>query len=194
MRRCLKSGVVAFCLFCLGACALLAPGRSGPLKIAPAALGEHTVEQQLLIRWPGGERAMDAVLEISEARLRLVLMAFGLRVLSLDYDGEHLAEDRHVPHAPEGARILDDLLIVAAPKEALQDALPKGWELFEEAMSGVSEAGETALAANRRIVVDGATRIDVHYAGCLPANPWRCEVTLKNHAQGYELILNSHEI
>jgi hypothetical protein len=194
MRTCLKTGVVTFCLFCLGACALLAPRRSEPLKIFPAALGEHTVEQQLLIRWKGGERGIDAVLETSDGYLHLVLMALGMRILSLEYDGVRLIEERHVPQAPESVRILNDLLTVAAPKEVLQDALPNGWNLSEEFLSSVDHEGRVSLAATRRIVVDGATLIEVHYGGCLPTDPWRCEVTLKNHAEGYELVLNSHEI
>jgi hypothetical protein len=161
---------------------VLAPGREAALRIPPAVLGEHTVEQQLLIRWPGGERSLDAVLEIAGGRLHLVLMSFGMRLVSLEYDGETLAEERYVPHAPDGARMLDDLLAIAAPADALRRALPADWELAED-------------QTGRVLAASGAARISIRYGGPRGARePWQGQVTLKNHAEGYELILVSHEI
>ncbi|MDR0440825.1 MAG: DUF3261 domain-containing protein [Candidatus Accumulibacter sp.] len=168
--------------FVLGACAMLMPGREAGLRISPAVLGEHVVEQQLLIRWPGGERSLDAVLQIADGRLHLVLMSFGMRIMSLEYDGETLTEERYVPHAPDGARMLDDLLAIAAPANELRRALPAGWELAED-------------PAGRTLFVAGAARVSIRYDGPRGVrDPWRGKVTLKNHAEGYELILASHEI
>jgi hypothetical protein len=178
--------VFSLCVFYLGACSLLVPKTEEPLRIPPAVLGERTVEQQLLIRWPTGERSMDAVLEIEGGRLRLVLMAFGMRISSLDYDGETLAQERFVPHAPDGVRILNDLLMVAAPEDALKNALPAGWTLKER----IDKEG----AGKRDIFADGGKRIEIHYSGGFPGNPWRGRVALKNHAGGYELVVISHEI
>ncbi|MDR2451056.1 MAG: DUF3261 domain-containing protein [Candidatus Accumulibacter sp.] len=177
----MKNGFLALaCASFLCACAALAPEREAAWRISPAVLGEHTVEQQLLIRWPGGERSLDAVLEIAGGRLRLVLMSFGLRVMSLEYDGETLAEERYVPHAPDGARMLNDLLAIAAPADELRRALPTGWELAED------PAGRVLAAA-------GATRLSIRYGGPRGArDPWQGRVTLKNHAEDYELILLSH--
>jgi hypothetical protein len=166
------------CASVLCACALLAPAREAVLRISPAVLGEHTVAQQLLIRWPGGERSLDAVLEIADGRLHLVLMTFGIRLMSLEYDGQTLAEERYVPHAPDGARMLDDLLAIATPADALRRALPAGWELLED-------------HAGRVLAADGVARVSIRYG---TPDPWQGRVTLKNHAEGYELILVSHEI
>ena len=179
----MKNGFLALaCASFLCACAALAPGRDAAWRISPAVLGEHVVEQQLLIRWPGGERSLDAVLEIADARLRLVLMTFGMRVMSLEYDGETLAEERYVPHAPDGARMLNDLLAIAAPANELRRALPAGWELVED------HAGRVLTAA-------GAPRLSIRYGGPRGARePWQGKVTLKNHAEGYELTLVSHGI
>jgi hypothetical protein len=168
-------------------CACVSPAnRHGtlapPLKIALAALGEHMVEQQLVMRWPGGERAMDAILEIAGGRLRLVMLAFGMRITSLEYDGKELAEQRFVPHAPDGARILNDLLLIAAPLEDLRRALPPG--------TSVSEARENGRM-RREIVMDGATLAVIDYE---TESPWKGKVTFAHLAIGYELILESHEI
>jgi hypothetical protein len=176
-----KNGfLVLACASFLCACAGLAPEREAAFGISPAVLGEHTVEQQLLIRWPGGERSLDAVLEIADGRLYLVLMTFGVRIMSLEYDGETLAEERYVPHAPDGVRMLNDLLAIAAPADELRRALPAGWELVED------HAGRVFAAA-------GATRLSIRYGSPRGArDPWQGKVTLKNHAEGYELILVSH--
>jgi len=185
---------LSLCILCLGACSLLTPKQESLLLVSPVALGDRTVEQQLQIRWQGGERVIDAALEIEDGRLSLVLMAFGMRVLSLEYDGKTFTQERFVPHAPDGVRILNDLMMIAAPRDDLRDALPKGWTLEEHLASGISDEGATAGSAGREIFVDGMKQIEIHYAGCFPANPWRGKVILKNLAKGYELILVSHEI
>jgi hypothetical protein len=173
---------------------LLTPKQESLLPVSPAVLGDRTVEQQLQIRWQGGERVIDAALEIEDGRLRLVLMAFGMRVLSLDYDGKTFTQERFVPHAPDGVRILNDLMMIAAPRDELQNALPAGWTLEEHLASGISDEGSVSRAAGREIFADGVKQIEIHYADCFPANPWQGKVTLKNLAKGYELILISHEI
>ncbi|MDR1063801.1 MAG: DUF3261 domain-containing protein [Azoarcus sp.] len=187
MRARLTAGLFyVCCVLCLGACALPAPGREtlapGPLRIAPAALGERTVEQRLVMRWPGGERATEAVLEIAEGRLQLVMMAFGMRLVSLVYDGETLTERRFVPHAPEGARILNDLLLIAAPLEDLRRALPPGASVTETHANG---------GLRREIALDGMMQAVIDYE---TESPWQGRVAFAHLAMKYELILESHEI
>ncbi|MDR3087766.1 MAG: DUF3261 domain-containing protein [Azoarcus sp.] len=178
------------CALCLGGCALLSPGSGGfapePLGIAPAVLGEHTVEQRLVIRWSRGERSMDAVLEISADRLRLVMLAFGMRLASLDFDGEKLVVQRFVPHAPEGVRMLNDLLMIAAPLEDLRRALPPGVRVTERLVDGKMRR-EIAPDMHE----DEATKIVVDYE---TESPWRGKVNFRNPVMGYELVLESHEI
>ena len=181
--RLIRCVLYACSVLCLGACGLLAPRPPEPLRIAPVVLGERTVEQRLVIRWPGGERALEAVLEVDPERLRLVMLAFGMRLESLEYDGLRLAEQRFVPHAPEGARILNDLLMIATPLEALRRALPAGMEATETRM----EDGRL----RREIAKDGAVQIVIDYES---DSPWRGKVRFKHAALRYELILDSHEI
>ncbi|MDR0634629.1 MAG: DUF3261 domain-containing protein [Azoarcus sp.] len=171
------------CAFGLGACASRFAGQAAaPLRIPPAALGERTVEQRLVMRWPGGERSAEAVLEIADGRLRLVMLAFGLRLLGLEYDGEKLVEQRFAPHAPEGVRILNDLLLIAAPLEDLRRALPPGASVTERRVDG---------KLRREVVLDGAAQVVVDYE---TESPWLGRVAFAHRAMGYELILESHEI
>jgi hypothetical protein len=179
----LEHAFCVFCAFCLGACALLAPSRPEALKIAPAVLGERTVEQRLVIRWPGGERSMEAALEIAEGRLRLVMLAFGMRLASLEYygDGETLREQHYVPHAPEGARILNDLLMISAPLEDLRRALPPKLDVNDSRIND---------RLRREIVKDGVVQVVIDYE---TDSPWQGKVTFSNRAGHYELLLESHE-
>ncbi|MDR2365526.1 MAG: DUF3261 domain-containing protein [Zoogloeaceae bacterium] len=178
-----RPGFVLLCAVLSSACALLsgADSRDPPLlSIAPEILGERALEQRLVIRWPGGERALDAALEIAGGRLRLALMSFGLRVSTLEYDGRTLEETRHLPQAPVGARMIDDLLLIAAPTAALRAALPEGW--------AVAENGR-----RREITRDGKTRIVIQYQYAVDS-PWQGRVEFTHRLQGYHLILDSHEL
>ncbi|MDR1662065.1 MAG: DUF3261 domain-containing protein [Azoarcus sp.] len=168
----------------MGACVSPVPGQGAlapePLKIAPAALGERAVMQRLVMRWPGGGRAVEAALEITGDRLRLVMLAFGIRLVALEYDGETLAEQRFAPHAPEGARILNDLLLIAAPLEDLRRALPPSASVTETRANG---------KPRREIALNGVAQAVIDYE---TESPWQGKVWFAHLAMGYELILESH--
>jgi hypothetical protein len=162
------------------ACALLKSAdivSPALLSISPTILGERTVEQRLVIRWSDEERSLEAVLEIAEGRLRLALMSFGMRISTLEYNGRTLEETRNLPQAPSGARMINDLLLIAAPQAALQAALPEGWKVTES---------ET----QREISQDGKTQVRIRYAA---DTPWRGRVIFEHLALNYQLILDSHE-
>ncbi|MDR2032893.1 MAG: DUF3261 domain-containing protein [Azoarcus sp.] len=184
-RRLLCVPIGVFCAFCLAACALPVSGdaveSAPPLRVAPALLGERVVEQRLVIRWPGGERGADAVLEIGEGRLRLVMLAFGVRLMSLEYDGETLAEQRFAPDAPDGGRVLNDLLLIVTPLEDLRRALPSGLEATERRAQGKKL---------RREIAGGAAKTVIDYE---TDSPWRGGVALRHIPPDYELFLESHE-
>jgi hypothetical protein len=174
--------VLSFVLSCaafLGACAFPGSGAATGtlLSVAPETLGERTLEQRLVMRWPDGERSLEAALEISEGKLRLALMSFGMRVSTLEYNGRTLDETRHLPQAPPGARIINDLLMMAAPLEALRTALPEGWAVTES-------------EGQRRFTQDGATQIVVRYR---TGTPWQGQVIFEHHVLGYQLSVDSHE-
>jgi hypothetical protein len=175
----------------LGACAassLLDNMALAPevLGIAPEVLGERTALQRLSMRWPDGERSMETVVEIADGKLNLVALAFGMRLASLEYDGKTVNETRRTPMAPPGKRMVNDLLLVAAPLEDLRRALPEGWTVQE---SGIRYQASEAL--RRELVQDGVTQVVIDY---FSGSPWRGRVTVEHRALGYQLILDSHEL
>jgi hypothetical protein len=155
------------------------------LFIAPKALGERTVEQRLVIRWPGGERSMDAVLEIADGKLQLLMMTFGMRLMSVEYDGATVNATRYAPAAPPGERMVNDLLMIAAPLEVLRRTLPENWNVMES-RHGVS--------LRREVARDGVTQVVIDYPANSTDSPWRGRVEFSHRALGYRLILDSHEL
>lgn len=192
MRACLTPClpcvlICVFCASCLAACAVPARGDPVesaplPLRVAPALLGERVVEQRLVIRWPGGERGADAVLEIGKDRLRLIMLAFGIRLMSLEYDGEMFSEQRFVPHAPDGRRVLNDLLLIVTPLEDLRHALPSGAHVTERRVDG---------KLRREIAGGDAVKTVIDYE---TESPWRGRVAFRHIPPDYELFLESHEL
>ena len=91
----LGAGLVAALLLAGCTHAPEAPARLG-LRLPPAALGTAiSVQQHLTVERPGGTNDLDVALEVDAAHVGLVGLAFGQRVLSLDYDGTALKEWRH---------------------------------------------------------------------------------------------------
>src|SRR5687767_3479366 len=93
-RRAGRTGALAAVIasgLLLSACATTAPppaARLG-LKLAPSALGESiSVQQHLRVERNGRSDELDVALEVEPARLELVGLALGQRVLSLSYDGK----------------------------------------------------------------------------------------------------------
>ncbi|MDR0735377.1 MAG: DUF3261 domain-containing protein [Zoogloeaceae bacterium] len=181
LATCTRLGALLACAALMGACAFLESSTDfdnpALLAVAPETLGERTLEQRLVIRWPGGERSLEAALEISAGKLRLVLMSFGMRVSTLEYDGWTLNETRHLPQAPSGVRIVNDFLMIAAPLDALRAALPEGWAVTESKGQRVFTQGDE-------------TQIVIRYSA---ATPWQGQVAFEHRAFGYQLILDSHE-
>lgn len=107
------------------------------LRMAPATLGQAIdVQQQLTVEQDGRTHDLLAALEVDSAHLRLVGLALGMRVLSLEYDGEKVNEWRH-PMLPAQVRaddVLEDLQLTLWPREAIAAALPPGWEIRDEAL------------------------------------------------------------
>ncbi|MDR3323324.1 MAG: DUF3261 domain-containing protein [Zoogloeaceae bacterium] len=176
-------------MLCLGGCALLRPVEPELLPpllhIAPSLLGERTVEQRLVIRWPGGERSMEAVLEIAGDRLQLVALTFGMRLMSLEYDGVTVRAERALPMLPSGERMTNDLLMIAAPLDTLRRALPENWR--------VTESKNEQQNTLRREIAQGDEIWGVIDYASDTASPWQGRVEF-THTEGYQLILDSHEL
>ncbi|MDR0528777.1 MAG: DUF3261 domain-containing protein [Zoogloeaceae bacterium] len=175
--------LAAFCL--LGGCADLALRFDFPdwLAIAPKALGARTLEQQMLLHLPNQEtRALETVLEISEDHLDMALLAFGMRLATISYDGRDVYETSYAPIGFPFRRMIRDFLLVAAPMPEIIAALPSGWQAEE------SRQGENCL---REFHENGKPLIRILYETC---SPWRGRVRFSHIRLGYQLTLDTHEL
>jgi hypothetical protein len=180
----------------LAACAgFLSRGEAPLLRIAPNSLGARTLEQRLTISWPAAgaaaptreQRSLEAVLDIADGKLRLILLAAGLRLMSLEYNGDHLTETRHASVPLAGARMMNDLLLIVTPLEALRPALPPDWR--------IEESRQADGACRREIRQGGAEETVVvvidYAAGC---QAWSGRVEFEQRRLGYHLSLESYEL
>jgi hypothetical protein len=148
------------------------------LKIAPDAFETRTVEQRVAIAWPGGQKTLEAVLDIHPDSLTVIGLAFGVRLFSFDYDGEKIILTQPLRGRLSATRIVNDMLMVYAPLDALADALPTGWTVCEKQQM-------------RQVFQDERLAVSIHYP---EGSPWQGRVVLDNHALGYQLTLDSREV
>ena len=154
----------------LAACQTLPPPAQLPaLQIAPAAFGaELSLAQRLTVtdapEDPNGaitERQLDTLLQVDATQLQLAGLAFGQRVLTMQWDGRELQVKRHpmLPAAVDPARVLRDVALVFAPLPALQAALPEGWTLIDAGNERtLRQAGEVRLTVR---YMDGRKRVEI---------------------------------
>lgn len=170
----------------LSACQTLPPPAAlPPLQLAPAAFGaELSLAQRLTVTDapddPNGavtERQLDTLLQVDAQQLQLAGLAFGQRVLTLNWDGHELKVQRHpmLPAAVDPARVLRDIALVFAPLPALQAALPASWT--------VDESGN-----ERTLRQSGETRLTVRYLD------GRARVEIDNRAEHYQLRIESRPL
>ena len=152
-----------------------APARLG-LKLAPAALGDTvSVQQHLTVERGGRIDELDAAVEIDAARVQLVGLAFGQRVLTVDYDGKTLASWRHMmlPAQVRADDVLEDLQLTLWPREAIAASLPPGWRIDDQGL-------------RRTLYLDDAVVATISYSG-MPR--WSGTVVLDNQRYGYRLTI-----
>lgn len=161
----------------LGCADVRAPARLG-LKLAPATLGAAiVVQQQLRVERDGRIDELQGVLEIDAERLALVGLAFGQRVLTLQFDGRTLKSWRH-PLLPAELReedVLEDLQLTLWPVAALAPTLPAGWRIEE--------------TGRRRVLYSGVNLVTVIDYSAEP--PWSGAIELRNLRFGYRLTIQS---
>lgn len=151
------------------------------LQIPPSALPHPaTLEQRLVISWPGDQRSIEAVLDINEQRMSLIGMAMGVRLFSMDYDGKQISETQSLPSGMPAERMINDLLLIYTPVEQLQQALPTGWQVRSDS------------AEQRTILRDGKEVIVIHYSNNIDQRSvWPHRVVLDNKARYYQLTIDT---
>lgn len=163
----------------LGACvtAPTAPVRLG-LQLAPADLGEEiALQQHLIIERNGKTDEMDAALEVDGSHLQLVGLAFGQRVLSLEYDGKSMTTWRHfmLPQQVRAEDILEDMQLTLWPVEAIKKALPAGWRIVDQGLK-------------RSLYLDDSLICEINYSA-MPR--WSGTVRLENLRYHYRIMVQS---
>ncbi|GGA74728.1 hypothetical protein GCM10011521_11170 [Arenimonas soli] len=152
-----------------------APASAMPaLALSPAALGGTLALEQRLVFEHGERRdTVDALVEADAHVVRIVLHRQGQVLLRLAWDGKALQQDRaeQLPDALSAQRVLADLQLVYWPADAINQALPAGWQLHEG--QGV-----------RTLVHQGDVVATVHPTGDSAAR-------LENLREGYRLHIRS---
>ena len=161
----------------LAGCAAPAPLRLG-LKLAPASLGASiSLQQHLTVEREGRIDEFDAVLEVDEQSVNLIILMLGQRMLSLAFDGQRVETWRHpaVPSQLRAEDVLEDLQLTFWPAAAIAGALPAGWGIEERGLRRV-----LSLNAEPVIVID--------YEG---SPRWSGSVALANLRYGYRITIQS---
>ena len=173
-----------FCLLLalgLSACASKPPARERlGLSLAPAAVGAaFSVQQHLTVERNGRTDELDAALEVDGEHLELVGLAFGQRVLTIDYDGQNLKSWRHLmlPRQVQAEDVLEDLQLTLWPADAIARALPAGWRLEE-------------VGRHRSLFQDQVEIARIDYGDTLR---WGGTVVLENLRYKYRLTIQSAE-
>ena len=121
----------------LAACVTPPPAARIGLELSPADLGEEiAVQQHLTIERNGKTDQLDAALEVDANQLQLVGLAFGQRVLTLQYDGKKMTTWRHfmLPQQVRVEDILEDMQLTLWPVESIRAALPPGWTIQDDGL------------------------------------------------------------
>lgn len=155
-----------------------APAARLGLKLAPAALGEAiSIQQHLTVERGGRIDELDAAIEVDDVHVEMVGLAFGQRVLTLNYDGKELRSWRHLmlPSQVKGEDVLEDMQLALWPVEAVALALPAGWRIEEKGMQ-------------RRLYLDQELVTTIDYS----ATPrWNGTIKMDNLRYKYRLTIES---
>ena len=99
------------------------PSPSPALRLAPATLDASlSLQQRLTVTHGARTQRVDALLEVDENTLRLVLLVGPKRMLTLMFDGESVEETRDpaLPEALAGERFVDDIQLAYWPAAAIR--------------------------------------------------------------------------
>jgi len=176
LRACVLLAVLALAA-CTTTPASQVPARLG-LKLTPASLGANiSLQQHLTVERNGRIDQLDAAVEIDQQQFNMVGLAFGQRVLSLQYDGQTLQSWRH-PMLPSQVRaedVLEDTQLTLWPLAAIRQALPAGWTIEQQGLQ-------------RTLRLQGEPVMVINYS---TLTPWDGKVELNNLRYHYRLTIES---
>lgn len=199
----MRTGLIA-CALLLAACATPAPeagsvaapgarARELPASTPPPLLalprvaaadlgGDMQLNQHLSISRNtvdqlSDEHEIDVALAIEGQHLKLAAVGLGLRLITLNYDGKTVSEQRHplLPAVVNGERILRDMVLTWWPLLSLQPLLPAGWTLEED-------------NARRQLLWQGRPVMVIQYNRPGPRR-WEGGARLENLQHGYRLTI-----
>lgn len=105
-----------------------------PIKLLPPNMLPEpmTMTQALNITYKGRTEQIDALLQWGRSDMRLALMKFGRRVMTIAYDGRQVTEDKdpRVPDFIKGEQVLFDIQQVFLPEVALRNHLSKDYTVL----------------------------------------------------------------
>jgi hypothetical protein len=143
--------------------------------------GSANLLQRLVISRLDGkavpDQLIEVMLEIDPKQLRMAGLAFGQRVMLIEWDGKELQSWRHprLPDSVDSERVLRDVQFVYWPAGAVSSVLPVGWKLID--------------ANNERVLThDGATVLRVKFNR---SPRWTAHAELENFAEGYRIDIDS---
>lgn len=177
MQRLIVRFMAVLLCMLLAACASRMPRplvELPPLRLPPASLpAPLALQQQLHFRFGSHERDLDALLEADAQQVQLAVQAMGQTGVRLQWDGQHLTQQRApwLPPQVRAERVLDDLQFALWPPAAIAAALPPGWQVADDGQQRtLSRDGTVWLLLQRR--ADGSVELD-------------------NRAEGYALRIES---
>lgn len=103
------------------------PARLQMTLLPPNDWGQHWVQEQLLsIDAQGQKHQLQALLDVSELQVRLVLLKFGQRVITIEHSARQttIEKNSHVPEFLQAQQVLQDMQVVYARLERLKTVLP----------------------------------------------------------------------
>ncbi|MBC3880915.1 DUF3261 domain-containing protein [Undibacterium sp. LX40W] len=138
------------CCFVVVACHQAPPpvAKRLNLKLTPASLGENiSIQQHLKVERENKTDDLDAALEIDADRLELVGLAFGQRVLTVNFDGKEIKTWRHfmLPQQVKAEDVLEDIQLSLWPAEVIAQHLPAPWRISESGRERFLYQGDTLI-------------------------------------------------
>ncbi|MDP5009160.1 MAG: DUF3261 domain-containing protein, partial [Glaciimonas sp.] len=158
-----------------------APSARLGLQLSPASLGTSiSLQQHLLVERDdanGRTDQLDVALEIDPQQINMVGLAFGQRVLTINYDGQRVQSWRHMmlPSQVQAEDVLEDMQLTLWPLAAIRAALPVGWKVEQQGL-------RRTLSLNDEIVMV------INYDNEVP---WVGKVNLTNLRYHYRLTIES---